>query len=347
MPPLIPFDSYTTKLRKMVFTSIKRYRIAAQLVFWSFYVLVMFLVGMNFTNIPRLIVFIFFSLFFATLVVYPNYIFLLPILVKDKKPLKYLTGVAILILAVSAFSIFIQNSLAGSFDPRPKWQGFLLRPLVLMILLGISSTWRFLEDWIIAQEKNREQLESELKFLKSQVNPHFLFNSLNNIYSLSYRNHPNATKMIASLSDIMRYLLYDCGTKRVKLKKEARLIENYIKLQNLSQEEALNVDFYEEGISNHHEVAPMLLINFVENAFKHSNILENSEAWININLIIENDVLNFSIRNSYIQSSNQTAGGIGLKNTSRQLELNYPEKHKLEINKEKEAFEVTLKLVLK
>lgn len=237
----------------------------------------------------------------------------------------------------------------------------------------VIGAYRFIEEWFQDREKERVHLELELKFLKNQINPHFIFNSLNNIYSLAYRKHPQTPQMIALLSQILRYTLYECSAAAVPLEKEVKLIENYIQLHNLSQEQNLNVDFYHEGIDEKHQIAPMLLINFVENAYKHSDVKEKSEGWINIEMFVEAEQLHFIIENSICNSEeilpsnkellrtgfskkqvqntlingtpNTTAiGGIGLENTLRQLELHYPGKNKVDFFQEDGRFKVYLRI---
>jgi LytS/YehU family sensor histidine kinase len=266
----------------------------------------------------------------------------------QKKVGQYLAWATLLILVVSVLSYFIQNNLAQQhLDHRSKSNALALRIISTTCLVGISSAYRFIEEWLQDRETERQQLETELKFLKSQVNPHFLFNSLNNIYSLSYRNDPNTPKMVALLSEIMRYMLYDCGTARVKLNKEIKLLENYIQLQHLNQQQKLNTDFYHEGILEGHQIAPMILINFVENAFKHSGIKDHEKAWISIELYVEKEVLHFKIENSQQSiSPSETDGGIGLQNALRQLELNYPNRHKIEIENSESLYSLVLSIEL-
>ncbi|RMG85094.1 MAG: histidine kinase, partial [Bacteroidetes bacterium] len=296
----------------------------------------------------KLSVFLTFSLVFSAVVVYVNYWVLLPVLIDQKKPVKYILSVLLLVAIMTLVPDMVRNFFAPEIDPRPRWQGLVLRPIVYFTLIGVSSTWRVFEDWVLDRKKDLERLENELRFLKNQVNPHFLFNALNNMYSLAYRQHPDTPKMIALLSEIMRYMLYDCTTRRVRLTKEIKLIEHYIALQNLTRDENLFVDFYFEGVATAHEIAPMLLINFVENAFKHSDIRENDRAWIKIELVVdENGKLQFCVENSKSpRGEHWENGGIGLKNTLRQLELNYPEKYDLHISEDDHCYVVRLTIQL-
>jgi LytS/YehU family sensor histidine kinase len=184
-----------------------------------------------------------------------------------------------------------------------------------------------------------------LKFLKAQINPHFLFNTLNNIYSLAYRQDANAAPMIATLSKIMRYHLYEGSWERVSLKKEADMLQDYIALQRIKYGDELRVDFYIEGIGPQHEIAPLLLITFVENSFKHGDAESNKDAWVNVSLSVEDGVLHFSVENSFQKPKSQ-AEGLGLKNAARLLDLAYPGRSSLETKSDNGVFSVQLTIEL-
>lgn len=325
-----------------------KYRIAAQLIFWGFYLLIIVLIGLNFTTPKLLWKFAIFNFFIGATAVYTNYIYLLPILMHQKRVWLYLFWGSLLIVVVSLFAYGLQVSLIGNFDRRPNSQALALRIISTICLVGISSAYRFIEEWLQDREGERQRLETELKFLKNQVNPHFLFNSLNNIYSLSYRNDPKTPQMVALLSEIMRYMLYDCSTPRVRLSKEIKLIENFIQVQQIGQTEKLNTDFYYEGIEDNHQIAPMILINFVENAFKHSHIKEDTAAWISMELFVEKGTLHFKIENSQqsLPTPTQSDGGIGQQNALRQLELNYPDHHHIQINDDENVYTIALSIEL-
>ncbi|MGK0365197.1 MAG: two-component system LytT family sensor kinase [Saprospiraceae bacterium] len=192
------------------------------------------------------------------------------------------------------------------------------------------------------------QLESELKFLKTQLSPHFIFNTLNNIYSLVKQGHENAAPMLAKLSAILRYVLYDSSRKKVFLEKEINTIKEYIELQLLRKPKSENIDFYKEGSISDLQIAPLLLINFVENCFKHGNIDKSEDAWIKISCISSADKkLVFTTENSKEGETKLTGkAGLGNGNVKRQLELYYPNKHQLEVAETKETFTVELMLDL-
>lgn len=198
-------------------------------------------------------------------------------------------------------------------------------------------------------EHKAQRIEAELKLLKSQISPHFLFNTLNNIYGLAYLRDERAAVMISKLSKLLRYLLYDCDQPKVGLSKEKDLIENYLSIQLLKHEDAQNVDFYHAGITNRNRIAPMILINFIENCFKHSDLESNPRGWIKISLEVDNGELNFRTENTVREEIAETSikhKGIGLTNSLKLLEANYPNKHQIDITHESRLYQLNLKMTL-
>jgi len=171
-----------------------------------------------------------------------------------------------------------------------------------------------------------EKLNAELAFLKSQINPHFLFNSLNNIYSLAYQKSDKAPEAILKLSEIMRYMLYESNDDKVSLEDEINYLENYIALQRLRVKEhvylelSITIDNYE------HRVMPLMVISFLENVFKHG-VTTDKDHPIRITVEVENGRLYFKAQNKKSRLNKDKTGGIGLTNLKRRLELGYPDRH--------------------
>jgi len=190
-----------------------------------------------------------------------------------------------------------------------------------------------------------ENLETELKFLKSQINPHFLFNALNNIYTLAYIKATEAPDMILKLSDMLRYILYDCTTEEVPIAKEINYLKNYIELQQLKADD-IDIQVTIDDFAPQVKIAPMLLIPFIENSFKHSKIEDTKQGWIRIALLQQDQQICFRVSNSKPSQSftKDKVGGIGLQNVKRRLELLYPQKHDLQIVEKADSFRVTLLL---
>lgn len=198
-------------------------------------------------------------------------------------------------------------------------------------------------------ELKKEKLETELKFLQSQTNPHFLFNALNNIYALSVLNSSQTPENLLKLSDMLRYMLYEADATDVPIQKEIDYLKNYIDLQQLKDSKGLNVVAQWEKEDLNWQIAPLLLIPFVENAFKHSKIEDREKGWIQIHLSIEQGQLHFQVVNSLFKNnvSKAPTGGIGLQNVMRRLDLLYPNRYQLNIQPENDRFWVDLKIDLR
>ena len=198
------------------------------------------------------------------------------------------------------------------------------------------------------KELERTQLNTELAFLKNQVSPHFFFNTLNNIYSLIQINTDDAQDSVLKLSKLMRYLLYESEQGHTLLSREIEFMKNYIDLMRLRLNNKVSVIVSFPDNYTDTEIFPLLFISFIENAFKHG-ISYNNKSFIYITLVIDLDEIHFSCQNSINESDEKTenSSGIGLENIQKRLALLYPQKHELSISKEKEAFNVLLKLKTK
>ena len=189
-----------------------------------------------------------------------------------------------------------------------------------------------------------ETLEAEMKFLKLQTNPHFLFNSLNNIYALAYTNSPKAPEMIMKLSEMLRYVLYESNEKKVPLSKEIDYIANFISFQLLKIEGEANITVDLDNVDANAEVEPMLFIPFIENSFKHSKIENTEKGWVNIRLSSQDNRIELVVSNSKPPGdfAKDKTGGIGLANVKKRLQLLYPGKHELAVEEKEQSFDVHL-----
>ncbi len=225
--------------------------------------------------------------------------------------------------------------------------------VTLFVILTLTATLRFMQERVV-QDNKRQQLlvqqsEAELKFLKTQINPHFLFNALNNIYALTYTNSKEAAPMVLKLSNILRYILYEGKDKLVLLEKEITYIQDYIGLMNMQANNEDCVNFKVEGDPSGKRIEPMIFIPFIENAYKHGNALTEDEGYLSINFTIKGNVVEFSVLNSKSpkEQVKDIVGGIGLENVKRRLELIYPKSHNLSIENQGESFLVNLEIKLK
>ena len=196
------------------------------------------------------------------------------------------------------------------------------------------------------EELKTEKISTELNFLKAQIHPHFLFNTLNNLYALTLDKSDKAPEVVAKLSEILDYILYKCKDPKVPLSNEVDLIKNYIELERLRYGDRLQVEFKEEVNFNQAVVAPMILISIIENAFKHgvSGSVQKSE--IRIDLKVDENQISFNVfntKNTFVQEDKMRyKDGIGAKNVRRQLELVYPNKYVWEVAETDETYEVNL-----
>jgi two-component system, LytTR family, sensor kinase len=196
------------------------------------------------------------------------------------------------------------------------------------------------------QELTQQKLQSELNFLRAQTNPHFLFNTLNNLYGLARRKSDKTAESILTLSKIMRFVLNDCRQQFIPLSKEVAVIEDYISLEKLRYNDRLTVIFEKAILDENQPLAPLLLLPFVENAFKHGGKGTTGDANIFIKIESSDSQILFEVKNNLEADSPREPTGIGLQNVRRQLELTYPERHILEIKPSENAFLVRLSIDL-
>ena len=226
----------------------------------------------------------------------------------------------------------------------------IVRPIFssLFILAASTSYVLLLERFKNERKKKEienESLVSELSFLKSQVSPHFLFNTLNNIYSLSLSSSNLTSNAIMKLSLLLRYMLYEADAKQVSLDKEIEYLNNYIELQRMRIREGVTISFITKGDFAGKLIEPMLLIPFIENAFKHGiNYAKPSDIGIEITLL-GNELL-LKVENTIHNNTREPASGIGLSNVKRRLSLLYPDMHTLDIEEKNGKYKVGLKITL-
>ncbi|WP_223706175.1 sensor histidine kinase [Flavobacterium potami] len=191
-----------------------------------------------------------------------------------------------------------------------------------------------------------QNIQIEKDFLKAQLNPHFLFNTLNNLYGLTVRKDNLAPEIILNLSDIMSYTLYESNTEIVRLEKELDFIQNYIALEKMRYADDADIEITIEGQTAGLFVAPLLTFTFIENAFKYG--LKSKNAFIKLNIKIENNTFWFSLENDSEEDiKDADFGGIGVENARKRLELLYPNQYELEIRTLENSFKVDLKIVLR
>ena len=223
-----------------------------------------------------------------------------------------------------------------------------------LFVVLLSTMMRLVMDWWRYQNEKQilltQTIQSELRFLKSQINPHFLFNTLNNLYALTLKKSDQAPEIVLKLSEIMRYMLYECNERRVLLTKEIQYIHNYLDLERLRQPKEADIRFTTAGSISEQMVAPLLFVPFLENSFKHGlNHHIQGGGFVRLHLHVQGEDLEFRIENSKAMESvprqnHPRSGGIGLANVQQRLDLLYPENHTLTVSDEPNCYAVTLHL---
>ena len=287
-------------------------------------------------------------------IAYLNYFYFLPRFLKHQNLKRYLLEFLL------SFSAFIYLFLIGKqyiidgYTHTESWVysfrfavNVTLSALFIVVFIGMLQ---FAKDWFELEAKKREieneKLMAELRFLKAQINPHFLFNTLNNLYYLAFTNSPNTTEVIAMLSQMMRYMIYDSNHAHVSLSKEIEYMENYISLEKLRLNGPVKISFNINGKIEGLQIVPLILITFLENAFKHGITANTNEAYIKVNLNLEGKDCIYTVENSKLPTNPDAKTGIGLQNVKRRLELSYPNNFELEIIDKEDSYLAKLKLNL-
>lgn len=280
-----------------------------------------------------------------------NY-YLLPRYFYTKKYIQFIAGIIILTTAAVFIEEFIfeglfYSNIRESYFPEIFYRIGNFLPTILLFV-GFKFAWDARNKQAELEKLKSAVSESELQFLKSQINPHFLFNNLNNLYAHALDNSAKTPTIILELSSLLRYMLYDCREKLVPLEKEFKYLRDFVHLQELQIGNKGKINFETAGNTDGKFIAPLILIAFVENCFKHSTSSQTNEIRINIYLKIENHNLSLYCTNSFSSSSNldELSRGIGLGNVQSRLDLLYPNAHSLEINSENGLYKVNLDLNL-
>jgi two-component system LytT family sensor kinase len=261
-------------------------------------------------------------------------------------------------IAILIYRLILVYVFSPTFKPDKQIQiffapGMYLTSFDLFITLAAATTVKMIrmhyKSIEFEQQLLREKLQSELNFLQAQTNPHFLFNTLNNLYVLARKKSDRTPDAIMMLSQIMRFVLYDCRAPRIRIADEAKVIQDYIELEKMRYNERLTVRYLEEMDNPRAQIAPLLLLPLVENSFKHGANSTTGRAEIIIHLQLKDQQLFFFVDNTDEnppEQEHRNGGGIGLKNIRRQLELIYPDQYRLDLKKANGRFIANLEIRL-
>lgn len=309
------------------------------------------------------------------LLFYGNACWLMPRYMKNRR--RYLLLAFILILAVSALETAIDTGyglhhpavladIQAEFESKVEvaWNTSIAAILLMVqmsalnlffhvVFWGLSVAYRLFRDWSrharVQEELVREKMQAELNYLRAQINPHFLFNGINSIYHLIDKDPDNAKNILLQFSGLLRYQLYECGGDSIDLDKEVGYLENYISIEKVRKGDDAQVGYFFSIGAGSRKIAPLLLLPFIENAFKYlSNHTESRQNRVSIDLSVEDDLLELNVSNTCqpeLHDPNK-AGGLGLANARKRLDLLYPGRHRLQITDEKNVYQVKLQIRL-
>lgn len=327
-------------------------RFLRHLFFWVWVYLVdVFVFGVGYENIPLFLRLAALEmpgqLFFAYLIMYG----VVPRYFEDKQIVKwsFITILAFLVCGIIGHALFIAFK-AYTTDPAfwdiPKifLRGFYsVLKACLAVLVKLGMLWYENEKKVAALQKAK--LESELKMLKDQVNPHFMFNTLNNLYGLIAKNPEQAQESVIRLSGILHFMLHESNNLTIPLQRELQCVRDYVDLEKIRYSERLSVSIHASEEVSSLSIAPLLLFPLVENSFKHGVADNLADAWINLHCSIDRQTFVFTIENSKaIMRTPSASGRIGLANVKRRLELMYPEAHSFQVTDTDDSFMVVLKI---
>ncbi len=286
--------------------------------------------------------------------------FLIPKFLFTRKIWTFTATLALTLLTASFLQRVFHSEIIGRFI-EPEQEYFTLYPTTALVFKTVISIYpivavvaliKILKHWYEQdwkhQEIQKEKVEAELNYLKSQIHPHFLFNTLNSLYALTLKKSDQASKVVLKLSQLLDYLLYDSNKQTVMVEKELELIENYISLEKIRFGNRLDLSYSFKGNLQGLEIAPLLLLPFVENCFKHGAGNQLEEVWVDIQIVVEEDFLNMKISNSKdtsLHTNEKEHEGIGLQNVKRRLELIYGEgNYKMHLEDKGDSYLVELQL---
>ena len=328
-----------------------KYRLQ-HILFWTLYVVFQTIIYQRYDGTGKALFNALIVNAFHATAVYFNIYFLIPRLLYHKRYVLYFI-MLFCTLFLTAFAL-----LQLILWMEPDTQNLLLETfsgLIVGIAFTVTGTMvvKIMIYWFRQQQLTiqleKQQVETELKFLKSQIQPHFLFNVLNNIYSLALQKSEQTPDVVLRLSEFLRHILYEAGDKKIPLEREVEYLNNYIELQRIRFGNRAEVSFETSGQMENLHIEPMLLITFLENSFKHGVGSQMQQVWVKINMDVKDNELTFEVRNSKPAEDKKGPkgpGGIGLENVKRRLELLYPNAHQLTVNELTDEYHINLKLSL-
>lgn len=353
-------DSFFSRL---VLSNETSYRVGRHFLFWTVCWLFMgFIYGFfyrpefRYISYMEAFLFMFQHMFLSYTIIY---IALPQFILKEK----YWTGFILVIGLIVITAILSPITNFVLIEPYRRWINYPLKNLPFfgsfmgglrgsMTVAGFAVAIKLIKYWHTNKIENehleKEKLKAELEVLKGQLHPHFMFNTLNSIYALSLKKSDQTPEAILKLSQLMRYILTDCNQPIIPLKKETEVLQHYIELEKGRFHHRLDMQVHVTGDLENNKIAPLLLLPFLENSFKHGANEMIEQAWISLDLGVENNILKFKLINGRApnKGSNPNSVNVGLQNVKKRLQLLYPEAHELRITEDADIYVVSLALKL-
>jgi len=332
----------------------RRLSIIFQVFFWFLMMVLQIVMASHFLPFDVTLMFAGLNTILSMAAFYLNSLWIFPSFFERRRFVLYLVLNLVLLGLLSHLFFMIDGHIIVNFTTEPlpdnfprKFPHFRIFSMLLFVtfISLIFSLIRKVQDQEGKEKKlSKEKSDTEIQLLKAQINPHFIFNSMNNIYSLAYSKSDQAPEAILKLSDMLRYVYYDCNRDEVTLGAELEYIRNYIAFQQMKSPHEQNIVLEADGIDESFRIAPMLFIPFVENSFKYSKIEELQDARVEVKITTADNKLCFRITNTHPENGKSPGSGMGIENVRNRLELTYPGTSSLDFKDENNTFEVVMKI---
>lgn len=351
----IPLDS-NQKLYEMIERAIQK-GFLYHIFFWFVFFFFLIIVDSSNAGLGTKMIHKSIRILFYAGIVYTNLNYLFPRYLKKNRLVLYVILLFLLVVLVTPVEVILHFVLFSA-KGAPFEEVFTLKNNSIFFLGSFfiafsSSIYKIMNDWMNQQRERldlqRQTLKSELKYLKTQINPHFFFNTLNSLYALTLKKSDKAPEIVLKLSDMMRYMLYESNERTIDLGQELNYVRNYLELEKVRHGENFKINLNIAGDPSGHEIAPLLFIPFLENSFKHGLDHELKSGFVNIDIEVQEDSLTLDVENSKpktieLKLRTKKVGGIGLSNVKRRLNILYAGRYKLNIEDKEERFSIHLEL---
>lgn len=339
----------------MEIAQFRKYSIWGQIATWFMLFMVMFMADAPYVGVFSAAMYALNFVVAQVGLVYTHYHLVFPFFIKGKKALYFFLALLCLIF-FTFFGYFFDMVMPYEYygeDYETLWDSFYYTFPISILLVGGSTAYYFVEAWYKNIKKEgllrNEKLEAELNFLKSQINPHFLFNTLNNIYSYVQTGNEKSAPMLERLSSVLRFMVYDCSEEKVELSKELEAVDDLLEIYKMKNSDQQNIELISQGVKGFHLIAPLIIVNMVENACKHSDAVSNPKGFIRVELRVdERDRCICEIANTIKTHSNMENkyGGVGHGNVVKRLELQYGDQYQLENEKKEGVYRIKVSMPL-